>query len=180
MTLRRWTRITTTVVHENPWWRYRKDTFEIEPGKRGEYHYASTPGSALVVPVTAEGKLLLVEQYRYLADRFSLEFPCGGVAEGESPASAASRELTEESGYIGVLEPIGSFNPWNGVTDETCHVYRGQQLTRSKAAVHADETESFLVHELDIATFEARIADGSVWDGMTLAAYALHRVRCSG
>lgn len=177
MTLRRWTRISTTVVHENPWWRYRKDTFEIEPGKRGEYHFASTPGSALVVPVTADGKLILVEQYRYLADRFSLEFPCGGVAEGESPELAASRELLEESGYTAALSPLGTFNPWNGVTDEVCHVYRGQQLARPITPAHADETESFVVHELDIPTFEARIADGTVWDGMTLAAYALHRLR---
>jgi len=173
--LPRWKKLATEVVLENRWWRYRKDRFEYEPGKQGEYHYASTFGSAMVVPITPEGELVLVEQYRYLLDRESLEFPCGGVAENEPPLSAARRELAEESGYTSELTPLGTFTPWNGVTDEICHVYLADKLLPDQSGARPDETERFVVHRLSRGELEAKIAAGVIWDGMTLAAYALYR-----
>lgn len=175
--LPRWKKLSTQVMFENPWWRYRKDRFEIEPGKAGEYHYASTHGSAMVIPITAHGELVLVEQYRYLLDKVSLEFPGGGVAEHEAPLSAAQRELAEESGYTAALEPLGTFNPWNGVTDETCHVYIADPVRADTSDARPDATESFLVHHFSRHDFERHIASGRIWDGMTLAAYALYRAR---
>jgi 8-oxo-dGTP pyrophosphatase MutT (NUDIX family) len=180
MTLGRWTRLSSELLFENPWWRYRREQFEIAPGKRGEYHVASTYGSAMVVPVGADGRLLLLEQYRYLADRNSLEFPCGGLAKGERPEAAAARELAEESGYAGTLVPLGTFNPWNGVTDETCHVFVARDLVASTAGAVPDDTESFVVHRIDRAELASRIAAGAIWDGMTLAAYALFCTREPG
>lgn len=175
--LPRWKKLSTQVMLENPWWRYRKDRFEIEPGNVGEYHYASTYGSAMVIPVTASGELVLVEQYRYLLDRASLEFPGGGVAQHESPLAAAQRELAEESGYTATLEPLGTFTPWNGVTDETCHVYVADPVRADDSDARPDATESFLIHRLARSEFERQIASGRIWDGMSLAAYALYRAR---
>ena len=94
--LPRWKKLSSEVVLDNPWWRYRKDRFEYEPGKQGEYHYASTYGSAMVIPVTPQGELVLVEQYRYLMDRVSLEFPCGGVNENEPPLTAAAQAAPQQ------------------------------------------------------------------------------------
>src|SRR5512136_1572902 len=69
-------RISRSVVHKNPWWQYCCDKIELPSGKPGEYHYALTEGSSMVVPVTMDGKLLLVRQYRYTGNRDSVEFPC--------------------------------------------------------------------------------------------------------
>jgi ADP-ribose pyrophosphatase len=173
MNLRRWSRISSEQVLANPWWRYRRDVFEIEPGRRGEYHCVSTHGSALVVPVTAAGQWVLVEQYRYLGDRSSIEFPCGGLRADEVPEVAAARELAEEAGVAGPLRRLGSFNPWNGVTDEQCHVFLAKPVEPLAAPPRADETEAFKVHKLWPAELRAAIANGTVWDGMTLAAVAL-------
>jgi 8-oxo-dGTP pyrophosphatase MutT (NUDIX family) len=175
--LPRWKKLTSQVVHENPWWRYRKDDFEREPGKPGQYYYASTYGSAMVIPITAQGELVLVEQYRYLLDRTSLEFPCGGLEQDEPPLQAAARELAEECGLAGQLEALGHFDPWNGVTDEICHVYVVDPVSPDESGARPDATESFIVHRIAPRDFEAQIASGRIWDGMTLAAYALYRAR---
>ena len=172
--LPRWKKLSSEIVLENPWWRYRKDRFELN-GVEGEYHYASTFGSAMVIPITAQGEIVLVEQFRYLLDKESLEFPGGGVAEHELPLAAAERELAEECGYSADLQLLGSFTPWNGVTDETCHVYVASCVRPDASSALPDATESFIVHRFSPQTFEAQIASGRVWDGMTLAAYALYR-----
>jgi ADP-ribose pyrophosphatase len=177
MSQRRWSRVSSELILANPWWRYRRDVFEMEPGKRGEYHCVSTHGSALVIPLTAAGQFVLVEQYRYLGDRSSLEFPCGGLSSGEAPEAAAARELAEEAGVAGPLRRVGSFNPWNGVTDEQCHVFVAKPVEMLAAPPKSDETEAFTVHRLWPEELRARIADGTVWDGMTLAAFALFAAR---
>jgi ADP-ribose pyrophosphatase len=171
----RWKKLTSQIVHENPFWRYRKDEFERQGGQRGEYFYASTHGSAMVVPLTAQGELVLVEQYRYLVDRSSLEFPCGGVAAHEAPLEAAARELAEESGCAADLTALGTFSPWNGVTDEICHVYLADPVRADVTGARPDDTESFILHKLLPRDFELQIARGQIWDGMTLAAYALYK-----
>lgn len=177
--LPRWKKLASEVVLENPWWRYRRDRIEYAPGKQGEYHYASTYGSAMVVPVTPQGELVLVEQYRYLMDRTSLEFPGGGVAEHELPLTAAARELAEECGFSAALQPLGTFTPWNGVTDEMCHVYLADPVQPDTSGARPDATESFVIHRMTRSELEARIVDGAIWDGMTLAAYSLYRARSS-
>lgn len=175
--LPRWKRLESQVVYENPWWRYRKDEFEPEPGQRGEYHYASTYGSAMVIPITEKGELVLVEQYRYLLDRTSLEFPCGGLAVDEPPLQAAVRELAEESGYAGELKPVGTFNPWNGVTDEICHVFVADPVEPDASGARPDATERFIVHHVTASDFDDFVVNGRIWDGMTMAAFTLYKAR---
>jgi ADP-ribose pyrophosphatase len=174
MALRRWRRLSGEVVARNPWWTYRLDRCELPSGAPGEYHFVHTPGSAMVVPVEADGRVLLVNQYRYLLDRESLEFPGGGVKEGSTHEAAARAELAEEVGRTAAtLEPVGTFNPFNGVTDEMCRVFLARGLRPVEAA--PDETEEFEVLALAPAEIDARIRSGEIWDGMTLAAWCLAR-----
>ena len=53
-------------LDRNPWWEYRKDSYTRPDGSEGEYYYIHTPGAAMIIPVTDEGKIILVKQYRYL------------------------------------------------------------------------------------------------------------------
>src|SRR5437870_4280953 len=116
MPLKSWKKLNQDFELKNPWWTYRRDSLELPSGKRGEYHYVHTPGSSMIVPVIPDGRLLLVNQYRYLRGRESLEFPCGGVKEGSSFEETARLELAEETGYqADDLQPAGEFNPYNGV-----------------------------------------------------------------
>ncbi|MBU2636703.1 MAG: hypothetical protein KJ963_06415, partial [Bacteroidetes bacterium] len=71
MHLGHWKKLKQINELQNKWWTYRTDEIELPSGKPGEYHYVHTNGSSLVVPVTGEGKIIMVRQYRYLAERDS-------------------------------------------------------------------------------------------------------------
>ncbi len=161
-----------TVLARNPYWEYWLDTYSLRDGKEQPYYFVHTRGSVMIIPLTDEGKLVMVRQYRYLWQRESIEFPGGGIPEGATPEQQAHRELQEEAGYAaGILERIGEFNPMNGVTDERCHVYVARQLRpAAKADDPVEETTPLLVTPDEL---RARISDGTIWDGMTLAAWAL-------
>jgi ADP-ribose pyrophosphatase len=173
MALGRWRRLWQKELFRNPWWTYRVDGFALPSGRLGEYHCAHTHGSAMVAPLLADGRLLLVNQYRYLLDRESLELPCGGVKAGSTHLETARAELAEEAGFTaGALMSVGSFNPCNGLTDEICEVFLATGLGPT-GDVEADETEEFERLVLTPAEIEARIATGEIWDGMTIAAWHL-------
>jgi 8-oxo-dGTP pyrophosphatase MutT (NUDIX family) len=174
-----WRRIATDVVFANPWWTYRRDRYLLPSGAENDYHYVHTHGSVMVIPVDAEGRLVLVRQFRYLNRRESLEFPGGGVPAGVAVEEAARRELREEAGVeAGVLQPVGSYNPYNGVTDEICTVFLARDLRPSDA--RPEETEDCRPEPLREEEVAARIAAGDIWDGMTLAAWTLYRHRSRG
>lgn len=170
MPLKRWKKLSESILFRNPYWTYKRDAFELPSGTSGEYHYVHANGSSMVVPVMEDGTLLLVNQYRCLLGRESLEFPCGSVKDGSSHEETARQELAEETGHSAAdLVRVGEFNPWNGVTDEMCRVYIARELRFVGGT--PDETEEFELLRLRPAEVEARIRSGAIWDGMTIAAW---------
>jgi len=150
------------------------DRYRLPSGEVRDYFYVRTGGSTMLVPVDDDGRLVLVRQHRYLIGRDSLEFPCGGVPVGGDPDENAVKELREETGLEAArLERIGEFAPYNGVADELCHVYLARNLTHVGAEPEA--TESIEVVHHTVSEVETRIATGEIWDGMTIAAFAIAR-----
>lgn len=172
--LKRWTRLATSVMFKNPWWTYKKDEFRIPGGIDGEYHYVQTHGSSMVIPVLPDGRIVLVNQYRYLCDRESIELPCGGVKEGKTYEEMAVIELAEETGFTSSsIVAAGEFNPYNGVTDEICRVFIVRDLVRTNAV--PDATEEFEILHKTPAEVDDLIRSNTIWDGMTIAAWSLVR-----
>lgn len=170
--LKRWKTLSSKILFKNPWWTYKLDEFEIPGGIKGEYNYVFTHGSSLVVPVTDDGKIIVVNQYRYLCDRESIEFPCGGVKEGKSYDEMAYIELEEETGYLTTnLTFAGEFNPFNGVTSEICRVYIAKNLVRTTQK--PDATEEFEILHKSPDEIQSLIISNQIWDGMTIAAWGL-------
>ncbi len=162
------------MVHENPWWTYRQDEFEIPGGVSGQYHYVHTAGSSMVVPVADDGRIVLVNQWRYLGGAESVEFPCGSCQGGRDHLETAKLELAEETGYeAGRIDEVGRFNPYNGVTDEMCRVFVATGLRPVSAK--CDATEEFEVIFRGIEEIEKMVGAGEIWDGMTLSAWILAR-----
>ena len=174
MTLPRWKKLRRIFEIRNPWWSYRKDEFIMETGGTGEYHGVHSEGSSMIVPVDGAGRILMVNQYRYLNDRESIEFPCGSVRPGSDYDATAALELAEETGTeASSISAAGEFNPCNGVTDEICRVYVARGLSPRRA--QKDPTEEFELHAVTPQELEERIASGEIWDGMTLAAWSIVR-----
>jgi len=171
--LKRLKQLSSDLVIENRYWQYRHDRYTQPDGDEGEYFYVHTPGSVMVIPVTEEGKLVLVRQFRYLNQREGLEFVGGGVRGGLSPEDAGASELKEEAGLVATtMEFVGEFNPMNGVTDELCKVFIAKGLVHVDAS--PDASEEFELVELGRDEFCDLIRHGEIWDGMTLAAFSLY------
>jgi len=176
MPLRPWKKLSETIVLSNRWWTYKRDEVLLPSGQPGEYHYVHSNGSAMVIPIMPDGKVLTVKQYRYLGEMESIEFPCGSVKDHTSHDETAWTELIEETGYASDrMFLVGKFNPYNGVTNEMCHVYIARDLRYVGAT--PDETEEFELLPLTREEIDGKIADGTIWDGMSIAAWLLVRSR---
>lgn len=174
MPIRPWKKLSESTLATNAFWKYRVDQFELPSGKRGEYHYVHSDGAALVVPIAHDGRVHLVRQYRYLIGRDSVELPCGGVKEGESFEETAHHELAEEAGLSAdQWIDLGAFVPFNGVCDEICRVFAARDLHPADAT--PDETEEFEQLLLTPHEVDGMIRNGTIWDGMTLAAWCMAR-----
>ncbi|MBM2813519.1 MAG: nudF [Ignavibacteria bacterium] len=157
----------------NPYWEYKFDKYELPNGEIGNYHYINSRGATLVIPVCDDGSIVMLRQFRYLNQMASIEFPGGGIKEGNTPEKNAYEELKEETGFIaGKLKSIGFFNPYNGVTNEICNVYLAEKLTESEAK--PEDTEEFEILFLNKQQMIELIKKGEIWDGMTLAAWSLY------
>lgn len=174
MALAKWKKLSQKELYKNPWWIYRQDTFQLPNGEVGDYFYVHTNGSSLIIPIRDDGKIVMVTQYRYLCDEESLEFPCGGVKAGGDYLSTALRELAEEAGFDSAdLKQVGTFNPYNGITNEMCRVYVARKL--HNVPPQPDSTEEFEHVYLSPSQIDERIRSGEIWDGMTIAAWAIAR-----
>lgn len=170
-----WKKIRSEVVHQNPFWVYRHDTFEIPQSKRlGEYYYVETSGSVMVVPVLKDGRLGLIQTYRCLLNKQSFEFPGGAVNQGQNFEQAARAELLEEAGLEAEeLINVGEFCPFNGITTEKCRVFLARDLRPATAEKNPQEPIELAPRRLD--EIEEMIKRNEIWDGQTLAVWAVVR-----
>ena len=169
-----WQKISSETKFQNDHWSYRIDEFQLDNGERGVYHYVHTAGSSMVIPITSLGKILMVSQYRYLNERESVEFPCGGMKEGISYKENALKELREETGFSAkTLTEIGEFAPFTGAADEISKVFLAKNLFPSP--LPKDATEDFELLEKTPKEIEELINKNIIWDGLTLAAWSLVR-----
>ncbi len=90
-------------------------TVELPNGRRTTRDVVRNPGASAIVPVTDDGKIILVEQFRKPIEKVSLEIPAGKLDKGENPDHCAVRELQEETGYtsknirkILTINPVGA------------------------------------------------------------------------
>lgn len=125
------------------------------------------PGAVCMVPVQADGSLLLVTQYRHAAGRRLLELPAGTLEPGEAPEAAVNRELQEEVGRVaGRVVPLGGFYVAPGYTSEYIHLFACLELTESRLAMDADEDIEVEVRTLAEAV--AAVERGEICDAKSV------------
>lgn len=128
--------------------------------------------SISVIPVTADGKLLFVRQYRVGAKADLLELPAGVMETGEDPLEGARRELREETGMdAGELLRLGQAYLAPGYCDELMYFFLARQLV--SAPLEQDDDEFLHLEALPIAEAYARARRGEFSDSKTLAALFL-------
>ena len=98
----KWKQLDSQLILNNQWCRVRKDTVELPNGTIIDDFYVNVrPDIALVLPITPRREIVFVRQYRHGVGEVLLELPAGRFnPTEESPEPAATRELTEETGYV--------------------------------------------------------------------------------
>ena len=123
------------------------------------------PGSAVIVPVFADGTVALVKQYRHPAVRYLLEIPAGTLDEGEKPEVGAARELEEELGVVaGKMEKLSEFFVSPGFCEEKMWVYLATELTETSQRL--DEDEVIEVVRMTLTEAFEMISDGEIEDAL--------------
>src|SRR5947209_2725241 len=91
--------LSSSMIYNGPVFGIRRDEI-IEPsGVRAVREMITHPGSVVVLPVLPDGRVLLIQQYRYAARQYLWELVAGRMDHGETPIEGAARELKEETGY---------------------------------------------------------------------------------
>ena len=135
---RREERITGQVVFEGRMIRLERDIVRLPNGLETSREVVRHPGAVGIVALQ-DDHLLMVRQYRYAIGQETLEIPAGKLDSQELPKDCAERELREETGYRGTLEPIGSVYTTPGFTDEVMHLFLAQDLIWDPLAPDDDE-----------------------------------------
>jgi ADP-ribose pyrophosphatase len=155
---------------------FNVDRIELPNGITGEWESIHHPGGALAVPITPEGNLVLVKQYRFPTQGRILEFPAGTLEVGEDPAETIAREIEEETGYrAGKWHNLGEFFLAPGYCDEIIYAFLAQDLEKLAVRPAGDEDEDITVILMTPTEFEAAIYSGVPIDAKSIAAYFLAR-----
>lgn len=160
-----------TPVYEGKLLHIYSDDVEIH-GRKTWREVVLHPGACAIIPVTKEGEILFVRQYRYAVETALLEIPAGKIDPGEDPDTCAARELTEETGYrAGRLTKLGAVFTTPGFCNEKIHLYLAEDLI--PAHQHLDADEFLDVVRMPLAEVRQKIREGAFCDAKTLAAFAI-------
>ncbi len=121
-------------------------------------------GGAVIAAVKADGKMIMVRQFRKPAERVMLEVPAGKIDPGEDPAVTAVRELKEETGYTaGKIRKLTQMYPSVGYSEEILHIYLCTDLEAGDT--NPDENEAIDIEEYPVDTLVQMVMNGEIQDG---------------
>ena len=154
----------------------RVDTVRLPNGHESKREIVGHRGAVCIVPVKADGTILLVRQFRLAAGKVLLEIPAGTLEAGEDPADCAARELEEETGYAAAtMVPLGRFYTSPGLSDELMWAYAASGLHSVGQKLEPDER--VVVHPLEVTKALAMITSGELTDGKSIATVLLAKER---
>ncbi|MGH9226622.1 MAG: NUDIX hydrolase [Acidimicrobiales bacterium] len=165
------------IVHRGSLISVAEAEFEGPDGSRFERDVVHHPGAVSVVPLTDDGRVLLVRQYRAAVDRDLLEIPAGKRdVEGEAPELTAHRELEEEVGVRAAsLELLGEFYNSPGFCDEHSYVYLARALTPCAVSAQGVEEQHMTIEEHALDDVPALIRSADLVDAKSIIGLLLTR-----
>jgi ADP-ribose pyrophosphatase len=134
-------------------------------------------GSVVLLPMTAPGRILLVQQYRYVVNQWLWEVPAGTLEPNEGLHAAALRECHEEIGKIaGRAEKLLTLFPSPGFCDEAMNFFLLTELRdrrEGEAAAAQDPDELLKVKEFSVEEVREMVRAGEICDMKTVVGLSL-------
>lgn len=142
------------------------DEVELPDGQHATREIVRHPGAVCVVPLTDEGEVVMVRQFRYPFGEVLLEIPAGKLEPGEDPLEAVKRELEEESGAVAnKIEHLGEIYTTVAIFDEKIQLYIATELNFINA--HPDEDEFLEVEKIPLKKLVEMVMRGEIKDAKT-------------
>jgi len=153
------------------------ESITTRKGGKMEVEVVRHPGSVVLIPMTGDGEIVLVRQYRHAIGRTAWELPAGTLKPNEEPKRAAARECQEEIGLVpSILEALGAFFPTPGYCDEEMNFYKATGLREpgpGDEKAEQDEDEDIEKGAFTLAQIQSMILSGDIIDLKTVAGLSL-------
>jgi len=165
--------LSSRVVFNGQAVRLRVDNVRLPGGRRSEREIVEHSDCVVIIPIDAEGNLLLVKQFRKAVERELLEIPAGGIDPGEEPGATVCREMHEETGYRPrKIEKLGGFYASPGYCTEYMHLFLARDLVPD--GLHAEDTDSIVLVKVSLNQVAELIATGAICDAKSIAGLLLY------
>jgi ADP-ribose pyrophosphatase len=160
--------VSSKIIFEGRAVKVRVDTVQTDSGRQTTREIVEHSDCIAVVPVDADGNIILVSQFRKPIEKELLEIPAGGIDAGEDPETAVRRELREEIGYLPQkLEKLGGFYSAPGYCTEYLYLYVATDLVPSQ--LYAEDTESISPVRVPVSQVRGLITSGRICDAKSIA-----------
>lgn len=167
-----WRRLDRRIAFTNAWMEVRDDRVVRPDGSEGTYAHVHFRNLAVgVLPLLADGRVVLVGQWRYTLGAYSWEIPAGGCRfeDGEAPRATAARELAEETGLAAAeLIELGTGHLSNSITDEVSVMFLARGVAPCPHPHAPDPTERIRLRTVARDELLAMIRDNVITDALTL------------
>lgn len=168
-----WEKLGTEYLGDFRIFRIRADSSRSpRTGHIHRFFVLESPDWVNVIPLTPEGKVVMIKQYRHGTEEVTLEVPGGMVDEEDGdPAKSAARELREETGYeADRIVHLGSVAPNPAFLNNHCHSYLASNA-RKVTDLNLDGTEDIEHVEVPLGEIPALIRTGAITHSLTIAAF---------
>lgn len=159
--------LTQESIYRGKMLKIRVDTVALPNGEIAQREIVEHPGAVAMVPLTDDGKVVLVRQFRYPINRVTLEIPAGKLEWGEEPEATCARELAEETCLQAAkFEPMTEVVVTPGYSNERIAIYKATGLSKVEAIPDADEFIEKV--EIPLAEAIAMVKRGEIVDAKTV------------
>ncbi len=177
MPYRSWKLIGSRDISDHRIFRIRHDLYRFEPsGAERDFVVLDCPDWVNIIPLTDDGQVVLIRQYRHGTQALSLEIPGGVIDKGETPEAAAVRELREETGYKPLrVSPLGFVSPNPAIQGNRSYSFLAEGCyPAGEAQLETFEQIEVLLKPLD--QIPALIRSGEISHCLIIAAFALLQI----
>ena len=170
---RNWTFLRSHDISDHNIFRLRHDLYRFEPsGRERDFIVIDTVSWVNVVPITSEGNVVLIRQFRHGIQDVTMEIPGGMIDEGETPEAAAARELREETGYVAEkIRFLARVLPNPAVQNNYLYLFAAEGC-RNTGKTELDAFECIDVLEHPLEDIPELIRNGTISHSMVITAFA--------